>query len=361
MGGISALVGIELHLPRGKAAVGPDVGDQMEADGVAHAVGDEGVLPRDVQLDQAAAELHADPGNQRLIEGVLLVAEAAADIGLDDTDAAPVHAQSLSHGAADDVRDLGGGYHHDLAGLFIGIGDMVFDVAVLDGGGVVPLVHADQARLADGGLKVALADGGVLEHVVGIVLVQNRRAGLHGLLRVEHKGQRFILHLDQAGGLGCCNLIFSHNGGHIVAVVAHMAVEQIAVGDILMGFLHRPGVTGRGERKIRHVKAGKDPDHAGDLQRLRDVHGLDDAMRHGGSNHPRDQRVSVAQIVGVLGAARGLVEGVNAGDALAYRLHTTSLLFRRGRGEAPSNASGYSNTVYHGFLQTGSKTSLFCE
>ena len=77
----------------------------MRADGMADAVGDEGFLTRAVELDKTASDLRAAPGAQRLIQRVLLVAEAAADVWLDDADIAPRTAQGLSDDAAYDVRD----------------------------------------------------------------------------------------------------------------------------------------------------------------------------------------------------------------------------------------------------------------
>lgn len=61
----------------------------MEPDGVTDAVGDEGLLPGAVDPDAAAVDLRGAPGAQRLVQGVLLIAEAAADIGLDDLNIRP--------------------------------------------------------------------------------------------------------------------------------------------------------------------------------------------------------------------------------------------------------------------------------
>ena len=132
------------------------------------------------------------------------------------------------------MRDLGGGDDDDLAGLFIGIGNVVFNVAVLDGGRLVPLVHADQPRLLDGFFIVALADLRVLEDVVGEALVDLRRAVLHGLLYVEHEGQLVVFDLDQTRGLRGGDLVLRDHDGDVVTVIAHVDVQQTAVGDVLM-------------------------------------------------------------------------------------------------------------------------------
>ena len=50
----------------------------------------------------------------------------------------------------------------------------------------------------------------------------------------------------------------------VVAVVAHMAVQKIAVGHVLMAGIHGPGMTRRGEAVLRHVEAGQHLHNAGD-------------------------------------------------------------------------------------------------
>ena len=113
VGGVGPLVGEQLHLSGGKGAVRSEPGHDVEPDGVAHPVGDEGFLPGAVDADAAALDLGGAPGAQGLIQGVLLVAEAAADIGLYHPDIAPGAAQGLAHHPADDVGNLGGGHHGD--------------------------------------------------------------------------------------------------------------------------------------------------------------------------------------------------------------------------------------------------------
>ena len=314
--GVSALVGEALDLAGDEGAVRPQPRDHVEADGMAHAVGHEGVLAGDVDLDETTAELHGKPRGERLIQRVLLIAEAAADVGLDDADPAPVDAEGLTDGAADDVRDLRGGNDDDLAGLLIGVGNVVFDVAVLHGRGVVPLVDADQPFLLDRLGVVAHAAGGVLQNVVGIFLVELRCAVLHGLLHVEDEGKRLIFDLDQRGSLRCGDLVLRDNSHNVIAVVADVAVEQTAVCNVLMRLLDRPRVARRGEFNIGDVKAGEDLDDAGDFLGFRDVNGLDIAVRNGRADHAGDEGAAVAQVVRVFGSAGSLVERVDAGYAL---------------------------------------------
>ena len=106
---------------------------------MADAVGHERLLPGAVDAHGAAAHLRGAVGAQRLVQRILLVAEAAADIGLDNMDIRPRTAQRLSHHAADDMGDLGGGHHHDPAVLLIG------EAAVL---GAEPVVRCEGHKTA---------------------------------------------------------------------------------------------------------------------------------------------------------------------------------------------------------------------
>ena len=84
MRGVGALIGEALDLLGGDGAILAEPRNDVNPDGVADAVGDEGLLARAVEADAAASDLRAAPCAQRLIQAVLLVAEAAADIRLDD-------------------------------------------------------------------------------------------------------------------------------------------------------------------------------------------------------------------------------------------------------------------------------------
>ena len=268
----------QLHLPGGEGAVLAQPRDDVESDGVAHTVGDEGLLTGAVDPDAVAVDLRGAPSAQGLIQGVLLVAEAAADIGLHHPDIAPRAAQRLSHDTADDMGDLGGGHHRDAAVLLIGEAAVVFDVAVLHRGRLVPALHLDEARLLNGGLIVARLHIGVLEDVVGVCLVELGRAGLHGLLHIQHEGQFLVFHLQRPDALHGGHLVFCDDHRHVVAIVAHVPVQQVAVRHILMAGVHGPRVARRGERMLRHVETGQHLHHAGNLLRRRGVHRLDEAV-----------------------------------------------------------------------------------
>lgn len=89
VGGVGSLIGEALHLPGGQLAVLPEPGDDMEPDSMTDAVGNESLLPGAVDPDTAAVDLRGAPGAKGLIQGILLIAEAAADIGLDDLNIRP--------------------------------------------------------------------------------------------------------------------------------------------------------------------------------------------------------------------------------------------------------------------------------
>ena len=82
MGGVCALIGEAFSLAGGEGAVPVQPCYDMEAYGMAYPVGYEGLLAGAVNADAAPAYLSAAPCAKGLVEGVLLVAEAAAYIGL---------------------------------------------------------------------------------------------------------------------------------------------------------------------------------------------------------------------------------------------------------------------------------------
>ena len=165
---------------------------------------------------------------------------------------------------------------------------------MLHRGRSVPLVDTDEALLFPGFLIVAVADGGVLQDVVGEGIVELGLAILHGLDGVQHEGQRLVFHLHKPGGLSAGHLVFRHHRRHVVAVVANVLVQQEPVRHVLMGFLHGPGVSGCGEGDVGHVEAGEDPHDARHLHGFGDVHRFDEAMGDGGAHHPDEQGALVA-------------------------------------------------------------------
>ena len=220
------------------------------------------------------------------------------------------------------MGDLGGRHHNDTAVLLVCEAAVVLDVAVLDHGGVVPALHLDQARLLNGRSVVSLADVGVLEDVVGIALVQLGRARLHGLLRVQHEGQLLVLHLQRADALHGGHLVLGDDHGDVVAVVADVAVQQIAVGHVLMAGVHGPGMARRGEAVLRHVEAGQHLHHALDGLRRGLVDRLDVVVGDGGVLDAGVQRARGHPVLIVFGPPGSLVKGVHADLTLSNLAHS---------------------------------------
>ena len=230
------------------------------------------------------------------------------------------YAQGLAHDAAHDVRYLRRGHDGDPAVLHVGPAVVVLEVAVLDGGGVIPALHLDEARLLNGLRVVPVADLGVGQDVIGVLLVELRGAGLHGLLHIQHKGILLVAHLPQPGGLSGSHLVLRHHRSHLIAVVAHMAVHQQPVCHVLVVGVGAPGVPRRGEGNVGYVKAGEDLHHSGDLLRLPGIDGCDHTVGHGGVDQAHHQGAAVAQIIGIFCPAGGLFKGVYPLYTLAYAL-----------------------------------------
>ena len=327
VGGVGSLIGEALHLPGGQLAVLPEPGDDMEPDSMTDAVGNESLLPGAVDPDTAAVDLRGAPGAKGLIQGILLIAEAAADIGLDDLNIRPRAAQGLPHDPADDMGDLGGADHHYPAVFLVSVAAVVLNVAVLDRGGLIPALHFNQTRLLNGGGIVALADVRVLEDISGIILMDLRRIRLHGLLNVQHEGQFLVLHLQRPDALHGRHLVLRDDHGHIVAVVADMAVQQVAVRHILMTGVHGPGVARRGKGNIRYVKAGQHLHHAVDGLRRRRIHGLHEAVGDLRVLDPDVQSTGRHPVLVVFCAPGHLIKGIHTGHAFSYcYAHGASLL-----------------------------------
>ena len=198
--------------------------DDMEADRVAHTVTDECLFTRAVDAHAFSVHLRRAPRAQRLIERILLVAKASADVGLDDADIRPRTPERLTDDAADDVRDLRGGHDDDAAIFLVSVAAVVFNVAVLHGGGIVPALDLDEAGLFDRLLIIALADIGVLQDIPREIFVDAGRVGLHGLLHVEHKRKLLVFDLERAHALHGRDLILRDDDRNVVAIVAHVAV-----------------------------------------------------------------------------------------------------------------------------------------
>ena len=332
VGGVAPLVGYGHARAGHEIAVPVHRGAHVKGNGMAGAGVPEGLLPAGLQLDAAAARFHTQPGVQGLVEHFLFVAEAAADVRLDDPHPAPGDPQRLPHHPAHDVGDLSGGDHHDAPALPIGVGGGILNVAVLDllglvvpgkpvvGGAVQHVPGAAEVRGRQGDLG-----HGVLQDIVRMLFVDGRYAGRHGGLGREDGGIFLILYPDPFQRPPGGDLIHRHHGGDIVSIDAHPPVEQFPVGHVLVGRLHAPGVAGGGILDLRHVEAGEHLHHPGQRFGRRGVHAFDPSVGDGAVEDLGHQRIAGAEVVGILGAAGHLVHGVHPLDTSAD-FHKTHLL-----------------------------------
>ena len=141
-------------------------------------------LAAELDLDYVAAELCGQPCGQGFDQNVLLVAEAAAHVGLDDADTRPGNAQRLTAHAAHDVGDLGGADHRDFLSFHVRERVHGLHVTVLHSGHTVMPGHDDRAGCRGSLIKGAVSqmELGVHHHVAGFFLVQTGRTGCHRLV-----------------------------------------------------------------------------------------------------------------------------------------------------------------------------------
>ena len=129
---------------------------------MADTVRNEGLLTRAVDTDGASADLGRAPAAERLVQRILLIAEAAADVRFDYVNVCPRTADGLSADTSDYMGDLGGCGAHDAAVLFVSKAAVILNVAMLNGGRVVPALDLDQAGLFDRLFVIACMIEGVL-------------------------------------------------------------------------------------------------------------------------------------------------------------------------------------------------------
>ena len=238
MGRISSLVRETLDFAGGNRSVRCEPCHQMDAHRMANSVGYKCLLARTDNPDTSAADLCTAPCAERLIQGVLLVAEAAADVRLDNSDVAPRSAECLTDDAANDVVYLRGRDHSHAAIFLVGEAAVIFNMAVLDSRSVIPALNFDETRLLNRFFIITLRHGRVLQDVVREFFVELRRIRLHGLLHVKNERQLLILYFQRADTLGRRHLILRNYDGYVIAPVADMLVEQMPVSHVLMRRVH---------------------------------------------------------------------------------------------------------------------------
>ena len=138
-----------------------------------------------------------------------------------------------------------------------------------------PLDADDMVGVCEGSVEVAPVEHARPDGVRPGVLVQHDLV-LERLLAVEDMRQRLVVDLDELGGVARQFPSACHNGGDRVADVAHAADRERVVLDVRAG---RGRKLEEGIGEDRDLVAGERSVDAVQLERLRDVDGLDACVR----------------------------------------------------------------------------------
>ena len=147
--------------------------------------------------------------------------------------------------------------------------------------------------------------------------MQRRRAGLHGLLRIENEREILVFHRDCPHALRGGNLVLGDDDRNVVPPVPHMPVQKQPVRHVLMPGIHRPRMSRRRERKIRHVNTRQHLHNARDRLRAGRIDPLHDRVRPVGMPDANIQRIHRHPVLVVFGAAGDLVVPVQTGFAVS--------------------------------------------
>ena len=263
------------------------------------------------------AQLEGGEGRVDLVAAGLLGAKAATHARLGDAHAALRNLQGGGHLAADVERHLRRGDHaHAVLGVGVGVAGerlhhrllgrlglvVVLDDDVGGGEGRIKVAHLGHL-VADEVAREVLAHGDV---GADIVLVVHHHGVVERLGKVGHRGQDLIVDLDEALGRGDGALVGAHHDGHLVADVAHGAVEDEGV----VGAHLAEGLAREGEALVGHVLVGVDGHDAVDALGLVRVDRADAGVGVGRAQQAHDVGVAWGKVVGVDGAALEQASGV---------------------------------------------------
>ncbi len=262
-------------------------------------------------------------------------------------------------------RDLGAGADHQaVVGVEPADDDVRLDGGVLLARRAVLALH-DEVGLLEALLDVAqlavdvageVARGVLDARRVGLV-VDHRRAPVHRVLHVEHGRQHLVLHLDAPQRLLGDGPRVGRDGGHAVADVPDLGVEQVGVVGRRLG----KRLAGRGVRDARHVLVGQHRVHAGQRLGAAGVDPRDARMGMRARQDLADQHARQLDVVGEGGLAGDELVAVHLPDApaddalLAHRrapFFDAARLAARGLAgaERAARASAAASTASTGFL-----------
>ena len=299
---IGAAVRNQFAMLRQQPTVCARAGPQPDLHGVAHvADGQDLVHPMDefhrppgLFREQNGAEVHR--------HGLLLAArEATADERLDDAHAARLDAEPHGQLPPHHVRAHLRGPERHLADVVPHADAGVrLEHSLLDGLGFESVL-ADVIRFGKRRLYITEMKNAARGDVARGERVHLRRAGLHGCFGIEHRRQRFVLDLNQVERFFGRVLVDGRHRGDLVPDVTHGidGERQVVAG------LRKIAVPDVGK-----IASGHDRAHARQRGGPTGVDAHDPRMRVGAAQELPVQHPGHGDVVGVLGAAGGLEQGI---------------------------------------------------
>ena len=265
-------------------------------------------------LDGSAEVLGQRAEEEVLGVGARLRAEAAADVGGDDTDLVLVEPEHLGHRLTDRVGALVAGVDHEAA-VLVPVGRRR---AGLDGARRHLLV--DDALL-DHDLAVGEvgghAAGGDRHDPLGVGVGEQEVGRGEGGLGVDHRVEGVVVDDDQLGGVGGLGAGLGHHRGDGLAHEAHDVTGQQGPQHLLVQEAHRRGLVGDVD-----VVDGPHREHARHRRRLADVDLEQAGAGHGGAHVDHVGRRPRQHDVVDVGAPDGQEGGVlGAQDPIAQDAH----------------------------------------
>ena len=164
----------------------------------------------------------------------------------------------------------------------------------------VAQLHVDVRRQV--ALGIALGE----RHVIRLVM-DDRRARLHAVARVEHRGQLLELDFDQRQRALGDLLGLGRDRGDPVAHVAHLAIQADEIQRAGDGVRLARG----GEDHARHIEVGQHRMHAGQRARLADVDVFDGAVCDRAVQDFADQHAAHLDVGDERGLALGQLDRID--------------------------------------------------